>query len=176
MFTLRRHSWPLLICLSINGLALNISQTGQATLNRQQSQAATTHQAALSRKDRSQLYFTTGIQKAINGDYRNAIQDYDQALKLAPSNSEVYYNRGVAYFSIGLAKSAIQDFNQAIALQPTMAEAYGNRGMIRLNLGDHQGALADYKKAKKLFQKQGDFSAAQQMQIWINQQNGTTRL
>ncbi len=173
MFTLRRHRWPLLVCLISSGLVLGMSPIGQTKLSQQQPTAT---QAALSPKDRSQLYLTTGIQKAINGDYKNAIQDYDQALKLAPSNSEVYYNRGVAYFSIGLSKNAIQDFSQAIALQPTMAEAYGNRGMIRFNLGDRQGALADYQKAKKLFRSQGDVPAAQQMQIWINQQSGTTRL
>ncbi|WP_299414741.1 tetratricopeptide repeat protein [Acaryochloris sp. IP29b_bin.148] len=173
MLTPPRPPWLLLTLLALNGLAFSIGNTGQAKPNTYQSSEAN---VALSREDRSQILFSTGIQKALKGDYKHAIQDYDQALQLAPSNSEVYYNRGVAYFSINRPQSAFQDFSQAITLQPTMAEAYGNRGLIRQNLGDRKGAIADYQQAKRLFQQKGDFAAAQQMQNWINQQVNTTRL
>jgi len=173
MLALRRNRWPLFAVFISSSLILGVYQTVLANSTSHQSQAPIAN-VAVSRREQSQTLFTAGIQKALQGDYKNAIQDYDQALKLAPSNSEVYYNRGVAYFSIGLPQNAIQDFDQAITLQPSMAEAYGNRGMIRSHLGDRPGALADYQKAMDLFQQQGDASAAQQMQDWIKQQDGTS--
>lgn len=172
MLALRWNSWPLFVVLIFSGLSLSGSQTAQANPNSHEHQIPTEN-VTISRQEQSYILFTAGIQKALQGDYKNAIEDYDQALKLAPNNSEVYYNRGVAYFSIGLPHDAIQDFNQAIALQPKMAEAYGNRGVIRSQLGDRSGALADYQKAMNLFQQQGDHSAVQQMQTWINQQGDT---
>ncbi|NJM67690.1 MAG: tetratricopeptide repeat protein [Acaryochloris sp. RU_4_1] len=172
MLALRYNGWPLFAILIINGLALSVPQITQAESN-VHPLPSTLSNTALSREDRSQVFFTMGIQKALNGDYQNAIADYDQALKLVPSNSEAYYNRGVAYFSIGHPQIALQDFSRAIELQPTMAEAYGNRGMIRWQLGDQQGALADYQEAKDLFHQKGDLPAAQQMQHWINQQMDT---
>ena len=164
-----RTPWPLFAILILNSLVLGACQPGHTKPSANQHQTPASN-VALSREAQSHILFSEGIQKALMGDYKNAIQDYDQALNLAPSNSEVYYNRGVAYFSINRPQNAIADFNQAIALQPEMAEAYGNRGLIRLNLGDHQGALADYEEAKRIFQQRGDLSAAQQMQSWINQQ------
>lgn len=129
--------------------------SGQGSYAKPHTHPSPLENIALSREDQSQILFSTGIQKALNGDYVHAIQDYDQALQLAPSNSEVYYNRGVAYFSINRPQSALRDFSQAIALQPNMAEAYGNRGLIRQTLGDRKGAIADYQQAKQLFQKVG---------------------
>ncbi|WP_299485965.1 tetratricopeptide repeat protein [Acaryochloris sp. IP29b_bin.137] len=160
--------WLLFTLLAAGGLAIGIGQDGSATPHGQP-HPSPLENIALSREDRSQILFSAGIQKALRGDYAHAIEDYDQALKLAPSNSEVYYNRGVAYFSINRPQNALQDFSQAIALQPKMAEAYGNRGLIRQTLGDRQGALADYQQARLLFQQKGDFPAAQQMEHWINQ-------
>lgn len=175
MFVLRCSRWPLFAVFIVSSLLLGADQTGLANSNSYGLQTPT-GSVAVSRQEQSQMFFTAGIQKALQGDYKNAIQDYDQALRLTPSNSEVYYNRGVAYFSIGLSQNAIQDFDQAIALQPSMAEAYGNRGVIRSHLGDRFGALADYQKAMTLFQQQGDAAAAQQMQDWIKQQDGTSQL
>ena len=164
------RSWLIPTLLITVFLPVGISQANYAKPNIHQSPI---DKIALSREDRSQVLFSTGIQKALNGDYVQAIQDYDQALHLAPSNSEVYYNRGVAYFSINRPKSAFRDFSQAIALQPNMAEAYGNRGLIRQTLGDRQGAISDYQQAKQLFQKKGDLPAAQQMENWIHQQGAS---
>lgn len=161
------RSWLLFTLLVASTLAVGGSQAGYAKPHTHPSPWGN---IALSREDRSQVLFSAGIQKALRGDYVHAIEDYDQALKLAPSNSEVYYNRGVAYFSINRPQSAIKDFSQAIALQPTMAEAYGNRGLIRQTMGDRKGALSDYQQARRLFQQKGDISAAEQMEHWINQQ------
>lgn len=161
------RSWLFPTLLMTVLLSVGNSQRSYAT---PQPHPSPLENIALSREDRSQILFSTGVQKALNGDYVHAIQDYDQALQLAPSNSEVYYNRGVAYFSINRPQNALRDFSQAIALQPNMAEAYGNRGLIRQTMGDRQGAIADYQQARQLFQQKGNRPAAEQMEHWIDQQ------
>jgi tetratricopeptide (TPR) repeat protein len=112
-------------------------------------------------------HFQQGIEKAIEGDFQGAIHNYGLALQESPNNADIYYNRGVAHYSAGHTTEAIHDFNQAIQLNPSLAEAYGNRGAVRSVLGDRQGALQDYKQAAQLFSQQGDESAAQQMQQFI---------
>lgn len=167
MLSSPHRSWLFPTLLMTVLLSVGNSQRSYAT---PQPHPSPLENIALSREDRSQILFSTGVQKALNGDYVHAIQDYDQALQLAPSNSEFYYNRGVAYFSINRPQNALRDFSQAIALQPNMAEAYGNRGLIRQTMGDRQGAIADYQQARQLFQQKGNRPAAEQMEHWIDQQ------
>lgn len=119
--------------------------------------------------DRSMRLHTAGIQKALQGDYADAIVDYDLALQLTPNHPEMYYNRGVAHYSVGKTQLALNDFDRAIELQPTMAEAFANRGMIRLEIGDRDGAIADGQQAAHLFLQQNQPSLSQEMQVWIEQ-------
>jgi Flp pilus assembly protein TadD len=150
-----------------NALALPVpkisSQNGnEATVNAKP-QESTTEARALS-------FHTKGIRKALNGDYFNAIVDYDQALMLSPHNPEIYYNRAVAHYSVGKSKLALQDWDRAIQLQPTMAEAYANRSILRLETGDRAGAFADGRKAADLFKQQGELTLSAEIQDWVQQQ------
>ncbi len=126
-------------------------------------------------EERSLRFHTAGIRKALEGDYPNAIVDYDQALLLSPHNSEIYYNRAVAHYWVGKSRLALQDLDQAVQLQPSMAEGYANRGSIRLETGDVAGALSDARKAAKLFEQQGEPELAEEMQDWVRYQTAKNR-
>lgn len=142
-----------------------------STFARPNSHLSNSHPTAVvySGDEQSQEYLLNGIQKALSGDYSGAIEAYDLALQLAPTNAEAYYNRGVAYFSMGHPNNALKDFDRAITLTPSMAEAYGNRGTIRLQMGEHQSALSDFQKAADLFEQQDDPISASYMQGLIHQ-------
>ncbi|MGF1603997.1 MAG: tetratricopeptide repeat protein [Thermosynechococcaceae cyanobacterium] len=153
-----------LVCF-IPALAIPASDSAQAsavTLGADPLQAAAS-------EDRSLMLHTAGIRKALEGDYQDAIANYDQALNLSPQNPEIYYNRAVAHYSVGHPKLALDDFDHAIQLQPTMAEAYANRSTVRLEAGDAKGAIADGQKAAQLFEQQGEPDLAAEMQDWVNQ-------
>ena len=54
-----------------------------------------------------------GINDANSGQYNQAIQKYDGAVRLDPDNSMAYFNRGLAYHKSGRHDRATQDYGEA---------------------------------------------------------------
>ena len=73
-----------------------------------------------------------------------AIQDYDEAIRLNPNYADAYYNRGLAYGAKGDQDRAIQDLNEAIRLNPKDAGAYSGRGLTRFSIAQFQAAQEDF--------------------------------
>jgi tetratricopeptide (TPR) repeat protein len=96
------------------------------------------------------VFFQLANSHYSKGDYKNAIADYNQAIKLKPDYAEAYYNRGLTYNYQGNYTAAIADYNQAIKLKPDYAEAYNNRGLAYADQGNYTEAIADYNQAIKL--------------------------
>ncbi|BAZ08691.1 serine/threonine protein kinase [Calothrix sp. NIES-4071] len=94
-------------------------------------------------------YNNRGLEKYNKKDYRGAIEDYSQAIKINPNYAIAYYNRGLARYYLGENQIAIQDYSQAIKLNPRYTNAYFNRGLARYNSGQNQAAIEDYSQAIK---------------------------
>ncbi|HEY9834121.1 MAG TPA: tetratricopeptide repeat protein, partial [Stenomitos sp.] len=88
--------------------------------------------------------FKQGLNKFHRGDYRGAIQDFNQALRFNADFAEVYYYRGISRYKKGDYLGAINDYSQVLRVNPHNAEAYSERGLIRAALGDRWGAMQDY--------------------------------
>jgi len=84
------------------------------------------------------------------GDDDRAIQDYNEAIRLKPSDPTAFNNRGVAYKAKGDNDRAIQDFSEAIRLKPDYATAFNNRGSVFGATEDNDRALQDYEEALRL--------------------------
>ena len=96
-----------------------------------------------------------GLEKYEKKNYKGAIDDYDQAIKLKPDYSAAYNNRGIARRDLGDNKAAITDFDQAIQTNRNWRKgglwtAYNNRGIARRDLGDNKAAIDDFDQAIKL--------------------------
>lgn len=84
------------------------------------------------------------------GNYVEAIQEFNMAIASAPDMSEAYNDRGLAYFAIGENDKALADFDQAIELAPESGVSYSNRGAVYFSLGNDDEAMADLDKAIEL--------------------------
>ena len=120
-----------------------------------------------------------GIKLASQSRFTEAIEAFNQALKLDSDLSAAYVQRGMALFAsvsriisieenfagfttttqVGKILSeqekavmdrAIADYTQAIRLDPNDAFAYNNRGITYKNKGDYDRAIADYTQALRL--------------------------
>ena len=73
----------------------------------------------LSQTDLNTAFNTRGSAYYVKGDYDRAIEDYDQAIRLAPNDpnsAQAFYDRGNAYLNKGDYDRAIQDFNKVSRL------------------------------------------------------------
>src|SRR5476649_733220 len=61
------------------------------------------------------------------GDYKGAIEDLTNSLKLNPNHVSIYYNRALCKSHIKDFSDAIEDYNKAILLAPNDTDSYYNR-------------------------------------------------
>ena len=81
------------------------------------------------------------------GLYDQAIEEYDEAIRLNPEFADAYYNRGAAYGRLGQFQLAIEDCDEAIRLDPENAFAYLLRGAVYSDMGRPIEARADLETA-----------------------------
>ena len=98
----------------------------------------------------SRSYLNEGNDLSSNGDYQEAIKQYDEAIRLDPDYAKAYFNRAYAYGELGHHELAIIDLDKAIELDPLFADAYYNRGVAYENIGQQQLAEQDFEKAEEL--------------------------
>lgn len=84
------------------------------------------------------------------GNYDQAIANYNQAIQLQPDYAEAFSNRGQAYTRKGDYDQAIVDYDQAIELEPNKPWHYYARAYTFLHIYDFDRARADFEKALNL--------------------------
>jgi tetratricopeptide (TPR) repeat protein len=90
--------------------------------------------------------FNEGNALLRSGNYKAAIEKYDQALKFQ-QDPKFYYNKGLAHKALRQNEEAINAFKQAINLKQDFAPAYNAIAGIYLVQGDYDNAIENYKKA-----------------------------
>ncbi|MBC8316108.1 MAG: hypothetical protein ISR57_08495 [Bacteroidales bacterium] len=100
----------------------------------------------LSEKEkRAQQLYKDGSLKAIEGNYRGAIEDFTQSLMVF-ENWNTYYKRGYAYLIVEEYPLAVQDFTETMRINPTQTGAIVGRGIARFEMGDHVEAESDLRQ------------------------------
>jgi len=83
-------------------------------------------------------------------DLQNALENYNQAIRLAPNNGEFYVNRGATYARLGDITNAIKDMTNGINIKPDHAVGYLNRSVMYNQQGNYPKALEDIESYLKL--------------------------
>jgi len=99
-----------------------------------------------------------GMARLTRGEYAEAIRDYGDAIKVAPSAPR-YNNRGVSFWRLREYDIAIADFNEALRLDPKNPHTFRLRGTVYVYKKDATRALQDLNEALRL-QPDNTFSLA----------------
>lgn len=102
-------------------------------------------------------YFRRGKELKVQGDYKQAIAEFDEAIKLDPNRSVYHYWRGITDTWLDDRDRAIVDFSRAIQLEPKEAEYYGSRGKEYMWKGNYERAHQDFEDAQRLDDKNADY-------------------
>jgi tetratricopeptide (TPR) repeat protein len=81
------------------------------------------------------------------GRPRDALREFDAAVRILRNFPEAHCNRGVALQELGRLEEALAAEDKALALRPAYATAHFNRGNILKDLGRADEAIAAYDRA-----------------------------
>lgn len=101
----------------------------------------------ISPAQQSEQYLEKGKNSAVKGDFKNAVVNYNEAIKLNPANGMAYYHRAKALEELGRIDEAISDYNLMIAFKTDLRKAYYNRGTLYLEKKNYYIAIDDFNKS-----------------------------
>ena len=90
------------------------------------------------------VYNIQGAASAAMGNFKNAINYYQEITKIKPNSATAYFNIAVMYDSLNLPENAIKYYNEAIRNQPKYADAYNNIGSAHIKLDNFDKAVEAY--------------------------------
>jgi len=112
----------------------------------------------------SEAYFQRGYSKHLQGNNKEAIEDYDLAFDLnTRQTAEFFFYRAEANRAILEYNEAIDDYNIAVGLKPNYLEAYLNMSFVKAKQKSIVPALGDMSKAIRL----GADIAIKRMQVFM---------
>jgi len=91
-----------------------------------------------------------GASLATLGLHQEAIDCYQQALRLNPDLAGTHNNLGVTYKAQGRLDEAIREYREALRLNPGYAMAHNNLGVTYKAQGRLDEAIREYRKALRL--------------------------
>ncbi len=101
----------------------------------------------LGNERRASILTDRGVVYARLKQVREAIADFNAAIKLFPEYSVVYNNRGALLVKLGAVDEALKDFHRALSLAPGYAAAHANRAGALMSIERYGAAIAAYTDA-----------------------------
>jgi tetratricopeptide (TPR) repeat protein len=99
------------------------------------------------------VYQNRAIVNTILGNYTQALDDFNKAIKFNKYSSSIYMNRGLLLFKLKCFKDAELDFTNAIQLTKYDSLLYKLRGDCRAKLKMNDDAMNDFKMSINLYDK-----------------------
>ncbi len=96
---------------------------------------------------KAQQFLERGKTAAAKKDFKNAVIDYNESIKLNAANGIAYYHRAKALEELGELDKAISDYHMMIAFKTDLQKAYYNRGTLYLEKKSYYLAIDDLNKS-----------------------------
>ena len=127
--------------------ALGVSLTEINPVNYQKADPAILRQMGM---EQYLISFITAERKYREGNYRDALAEYNRSITLKPDNADALEGRGNAWLKTGDTGRAVEDYTRAINLRTNRAELYNYRGFVYAGRGETEKAIADFTQALRL--------------------------
>ncbi|QLE56106.1 tetratricopeptide repeat protein [Nostoc sp. TCL26-01] len=109
-------------------------------------------------------YFQQGDTAYQVRDYKQAIDNFTQAIQQQPTNAKALVNRGNARYNLKDYEGALADYTAALQINPDEIKAFVNRGNARYMLAEYSNdpdreyrlAIADFDQALQLNDKEAE--------------------
>ena len=99
----------------------------------------------------ARVWFNKGRDLDDLGEYDEAIEAYDEAIRLNPNYAKAWFNKGLSLDDLGKYDEAVKAYDEAIRLDPNNAAmAWNNKGISLDDLGKYDEAIEAYDEAIKL--------------------------
>ncbi len=95
------------------------------------------------------LFNKLGIALRGQGKWREAIENYSNALRISPTDEGLHYNMGMAYFDGNDKAKAAKCFDKALSNNP---DFYKQSEVVSMNLGSIFSELRQYEKSLPFFE------------------------
>jgi tetratricopeptide (TPR) repeat protein len=97
-----------------------------------------------------QAHTSLGVALLQISKIHEAMQHFEQALRIKPDYAEAHYNLGVALAQLGRTQEAIAQYQQVLRIKPDFAMAHYNWGVALEQAGKIEEAIAHYEQALRI--------------------------
>lgn len=98
----------------------------------------------------AQIYYGLGIAYSAKGDHYQAVEDYGEAINLAPNFAWTYNNRCWSYALLRRGEEALADCNEALRLAPNEPAILDSRALAYWVSDEQDKARQDLERAREL--------------------------
>jgi tetratricopeptide (TPR) repeat protein len=107
-------------------------------------------------------WLNEGQRLADQGRYNEALQAYDEGIKLDPQWTDLYYHKGTAYNKLGIVDKAVEAFDMVNQINPKDGVvAYYWIGRTLSEAGRYEEAIRAYEKSTRSFNTYGEWFSGQ---------------
>jgi tetratricopeptide (TPR) repeat protein len=96
------------------------------------------------------MYDSAGVSMQELGKMPEAMELFQQALRMNPDLAQVHSNLGVVLAGLGKSEDAIKQYQEALRINPDSAVAHNNLGLVLAGLGKSEDAIKQYQEALRL--------------------------
>ena len=95
----------------------------------------------------SQSHYKLGLEFAQLSLFKNALEEFDLAIKFNPEDARIYRKKGILLFGMKKYEAAKNNFQKTIELDAKDVQAHINLGMVHYTSGNKTGALKSWEHA-----------------------------